>query len=136
MTSRDDVYLHLRRFQIRMLLRKREAANLAGFLVPDESIIDMVKAFTVKVNGRRLAPQGFALVILTSSRVIVGAKTYHPIELTAITDLSTIERGVFRWSVRGDRWEFIHAKGLIHRNGNKSNTDRFYGSLARALSIL
>jgi hypothetical protein len=129
MTSKEAVHDQIKQFHVRMLFSNRQASDLASFLNPNESIVDMVKAFTVYSNGQRLPGPGFVLGILTNERLIFGAKTFHALQLVGVSHLSSLENGRFQWLYEGKPWTFLHAKGLIHRNGNKANTDRFYESL-------
>jgi hypothetical protein len=121
--------------EIRMIGRRLQAKSLADCLQPAESLVDVVKASFILVDGKRMSKTaGFALVILTNGRLIILWGGQFPLDLTTMSGLSELHKGRFKWRTEdGHEYQFVHATGIIHWNGNKVPTERFYASLKSAL---
>ena len=74
-------------------------------------------------------------MFLTSERILVLWGKDCSLDRSDVVSLSELNRGKFSCvATNGDTWEFVHAKGVVRANSNKTNTDRFYLSLKDALS--
>jgi hypothetical protein len=136
LTTASELEALMSQCQIRIVARKRQAQITAELLAPDESVVDVVKAYRVLVDGKRSGNgSGSALVFLTDRRVIVAWGTTTSLPLVEIASISDLNKGKFSWTrTNGEDWAFEHAQGIVHKNGNQANTTRFYEAMKQAVT--
>lgn len=136
LTTPSEVDAVMAASQIRMAGRKHQAEIISKQLEFGETVVDVVKAYRVLVDGKKLGTSsGFTLVFLTNRRIIVASGGDTSLPLSEIASVSDLTKGKFRWvGTNGEEWAFEHAQGIVHRNGNQGNTTRFYDSMKRAVA--
>jgi len=119
----------MKQSNLRMIGVARQAQITASMLKSTETVVDVVKAYRVLVDGKKLGHgSGSALVFLTNERLIVACGDSHTIPLGDIVSTTDLVKGKFSWATGDGRtWSFEHARGVIRSDGNQTNTARFYG---------
>jgi hypothetical protein len=123
---------------VRMAGLGRQAQITAGLLETTETVIDVVKAYRVLVDGKKVGRgSGFALVFLSNLRLIIACGDDTSIRLSDIAAVTELIKGEFTWRATDTKtWSFEHARGIIRANGNQANTVRFHAALVEQLGSI
>ncbi|MGD0881555.1 MAG: hypothetical protein ABSB09_08310 [Acidimicrobiales bacterium] len=128
----DELEAVMRKRHVRMVGIARVAQIISGELGEAEKVNDVVKAYRVKVDGKRIGTgSGFSLLFLTNERILISCGTSTSVQLNEIVSISDLIKGRFKWkTIDGRNWSFERSRGLVRMNGNRPNTNRFYAALA------
>jgi hypothetical protein len=123
--------------RVRMLGLVRVSQIIAKELRDTEKVKDVVKAYRVKVDGKRVGNgSGFSLLFLTNERLLISCGISTSVDLSQIRSISDLKRGRFHWqTIDARNWSFERSRGIVRMNGNRPNTDRFYAALKAAIPM-
>jgi hypothetical protein len=126
----------MKRSHLRMVGLGKHAGFIAEVLEPHEDVLDVMRAFDVKVNAKTIIVAGrdnFLVVFLTNQRILVSG--YHEaLLLSDVAEISALVRGRFTCRLRdGETWLIAHTRSTAGIFGNTANNRRFYESLERVV---